>query len=287
MNRTNFKKILLLVTVGITVLTLIPVAYGKQPSSSTRPIEDWLIGNPFGTGPGWVDPNTMLSQRYLGTVDDADGYDGYVIETMRKDKSILLTVSLNVYGMPFALRNLTARVLNPEYEWFFVGVMDYTFEAYIVLEKHVPGGDLLDWDYGPLVTDNKGNPAPLIVPFGHIPSGPRRPGDFLPAWWLLYWYYDVVGGHFGYENWISVGSGNYIAPGWYPGSGDPLFLPETADVNHHQQVITSWDLDVNDDDVYQWTQWSVPSGVFKDGGKLRQSPLLIPETWPYEDLIIS
>jgi len=284
MNRTNLKKICLVATLGIMVLSVIPVVFAKQPSTSIRPIEDWLFGNPFGASPGFADPERMIAQRSLAPVSN---YDGEVIETLRKDKSILLTIYLEVYDMPFALRNLTA--IGTDEEWFFVGVMDYTWEATIVLEKHVPGGVMYDWDFGDLVTDNKGNPAPLIVPQGRIPSGPRNPGDFIPVWWLLYFYPYLVGGHYVYEDWISEGSGNYIALGWNPffSEDPPILLPETANVNHHQQAIFSDDLDVNDPDVYQWTSWTVPYGVFKDGGILRESPLLMPETWPYEDCIIS
>lgn len=288
MNRTNLKKILLLVTVGITVLSVIPIVYAKQPSTSIRPIEDWFLGNPFGASPGYADPERLIVQRCLATVPEVEYY-GEIIETFRKDKSILLTIYLEVYGMPFALRNISQAALGTDEEWFFVGEMDYTWEATIVLEKHVPGGVMYDWDFGDFVTDNKGNPAPLIVPLGHISSGPRNPGDFLPAWWLLYFYPYLIGGHYVYEDWISVGSGNYIElNGWSPfEGGDLILLTETADVNHRQQVFISDDLDVNDDDVYQWSSWTLPYGVFKDGGKLRESPLLMPETWPFEDCIIS
>jgi hypothetical protein len=289
MKRTNLKKILLLATVGIVVLSVIPVVYAKQPSTSMRPIEDWFLGNPFGASPGYADPERMIAQRSLATVYGAASYNGDITETFIKDKSILLTIDLEVYGMPFALRNLTA--IGTDAEWFFVGEMDYTFEAHLVLEKHVPGGVMYDWDFGDFVTDNKGNPAPLIVAQGRIPSGPRNPGDFLPAWWLLYFYPYLVGGHFLYEDWESVGSGNYIEPGWNPpfqgGTTDPVSTGEEANVNHHQQAFFNWDFDVNDPDVYQWSSWTLPYGVFKDGGVLRYSPLLMPETWPYEDCIIS
>ncbi|MFX0059127.1 MAG: hypothetical protein ACFE85_17075 [Candidatus Hodarchaeota archaeon] len=289
MNQIKVKKLVLVITVAVLSLCLIPVVYGKHPSTSNRPIGDWLVGNPFGSSPGFADPDNMIVQRSLVPVVAANSHVGEIIETCRADKSILLTIYLEVYGMPFALRDLTA--IGTDEEWFFVGVMDYTFEMHIVLEKHVPGGLLLDWNFGDLVTDNKGNPAPLIEPFGRIPSGPRNPGDFLPAWWLLYFYPYVVGGYFVYEDWVSVGSGNYIEPGWNPpfqgGTTDPVSTGEEGNVDHHQQVIISYDLDVNDPDVYQLTSWTVPFGVFKDGGILRESPLLIPETWPYEDLIIS
>ena len=213
----------------------------------------------------------MIAQRSLATVFEADSYDGYIIESLQKDKSILLTVYLEVHSMPFALRDLYTG------EWFFEGVMDYTYEAHFVLEKHIPGGEMLDWDYGDLVTDNKGQPAPLIVSSGKIPSGPRVLGDFLPVWWLLYFYPYLIGGHYVYEDWISEGAGYYY--------DDPEQIMYS--VNHHQQAFVSDDLDVNDPDVYQWPSWSVPYGVFKDGGIIRQSPLLMPETWPYEDCIIS
>lgn len=282
MNSSKTKKLVLVATIVIIGFWFIPNVQGKQPSTSIRPIEDWFFGNPFGGSPGYADPDSMRAQRCLATVPEADSYEGEIIETYRKDKSILLTVTLSVSGMPMALRDLTA--VGTDEEWFFVGVMDFTFEAHLILEKHVPGGDLLDWDFGPLVTDNKGEPAPLIVPFGHLPSGPRNPGDFLPAWWLVYFYPTEIGGHYVYEDFVSEGFGNYIQPGWNPFTSeeDPVLKSETANVECHQQVFISEDFDVNDPDVYQWTSWTVPYGVFKDGGILRQSPLLMPEKWPYE-----
>ena len=292
MNSSKKTKLALLTTIVILVICFIPAVQGKQPLPTIiRPIEDWIYaGNPFGAGPGFGDPDSMLIQRCLCFVTDPEvDYGGYIVETFRKDKSLLITIYISVWGMPMAIRDIMA-IGSPE-EWIFVGVMDFTYTATFILEKHIPGGDLLDWDFGDFVLDNKGVPRPLIVPFGHVRAGPRGPGADLPAWWILYYYQRVIGGHFVTLDFQSVGSGNYIQPGWNPpfqgGTGDPISTGEEGTVICHQQAFYSYDLDLNDPDVYQFTEWTTPDGVFKEGGILRQSPLLMPETWPSEYIILT
>ena len=293
MNKSKTKKLALLTTVilVISVFSFIPMVQAKQPSTSIRPIEDWLdagfSGNPFGAGPGYLDPDSGLAQRCLKTVDDIDAgvtYDGYIVETFRKDKSLQYTIYIDVWDMPMAIRDFTA--IGTVDEWIFVGVMNFTYTTTFILEKHVRGGLLLDF-MGEFVLDNKGEFRPLIEPFWRVPAGPRGPGADLPEWWILYWYQHVISGHFVMLDFQSVGSGNYIAPGWNPPfqdpeAGEPDLLLEEGTVEVWQQAFYSYDLDLNDPEVYQGTEWLTPDGVFKEGGKLRQSPLLMPETWPLE-----
>jgi len=287
MNKSKTKKLALLTTVVILVVCFVPVVQGKQPSISTRPIEDWFANNPFGGSVGYGDPDSMLGQICLGWVEyDAESYEGIIIESLRTDQSLHFSIHISVIGMPMTIRNFNA--IGTPGEWIFVGVMDFTYTAEFILGKKIPGGPLLDNVYDEdgivFVPDNKGEPRPLIVQsYGEIDKGKREPGAELPVWWILYFYQHVVGGHFVEIEFISdTTSGNYIKPGWSPFlPGDPVLLG-AGNVKVHQLAIYSYDLDLDDPDVFQYTEWVTPDGVFYEGGPLKKSPLLMPETWPVE-----
>ncbi|MFX0020140.1 MAG: hypothetical protein ACFFAK_18755 [Promethearchaeota archaeon] len=289
MNRIKTKKLALLTTVVVLTLCLLPTAQAYGGSSCScikiRPIEDWLYaGNPFGSGPGFLDPDNMLIQRLLEFVFDAESYEGSIVEWLMKSGSLLYYLSIKVKGISIAIRDANA-IGTPE-EWIFVGEVDYTYRAMFVLEKEIPGGPLMDWDFGPPVPDEHGNPQPLIVPFAEIPEGERGQGADLPAWWVLYFYARELGGHFKWLHFKSYGSGYYIEPGWNPpfqgGTGDPISTGEEGTVEVNQMAFYSYGLPLDDPDVFQLTVWSVPEGVFYEGGPVVQSPLCMPETWPIE-----
>lgn len=284
MNKSKTKKLALLTTVVILVLCFIPAVQGTKTSNNSiniRPIEDWLYaGNPFGSGTGYLDPDSMLSQRCLAYVwEEGVTYEGYIVEKLMGDGSLHITVKIRVEGMPMAVRDWIAE------EWIFVGVMDFTYRGVIILEKEIPGGHLYDWDFGPLVPDEHGDPAPLIVSTDYIPENlpDRVPGADLAPWWVIYWYQHELGGHFEWLEFKSKGSGNFIEPGWNPFvPWDPVLTEEEGNVKCHQIAIYGYNLPENNPNVYQWTVWSVPEGVFAPGGPLVQSPLLMPEMWPAE-----
>jgi hypothetical protein len=281
MNRSRTKQLALFTTAVLLIVCFVPSVQGWAGYScriNVRPIEDWLeAGNPFGSGPGFLDPDSMLSQRLLSDVYGAESYRGFIIETLMGDGSLLYYLYIEVKNVPVAIRDWNIG------EWIFVGYVDYTYRAVFILDKEIPGGDLLDWDFGDLVPDENGDLQPLIVPFAHIPEGQpdREMGADLPAWWILYWYQHEVGGHFVYLHFKSDGSGNFIEAGWNPGPDPPVMLGE-GNVEVNQQAFYSDHFDVNDPDVYQFTSWSVPEGVLIEGGPVVQSPLLMPETWPLE-----
>lgn len=289
MNKSKTKKLAIVTSVAILVVcSIVAVQVAgtsgspgfPENSISIRPIEHWLENNPYGAGTGYLDPDSMLSQRCLGPglmYDEDVKYEGLITERVMPDGSLHITIHLKVEGMHMAIRDWIAE------EWIFVGVMDFTYISEIILEKHIPGGPLMDWDFGDLVPDNKGELRPLIVPsYGEIPQGKREPGAELPVWWILYYYLHEVGGHYVMLDFISDASGHYIEPGWNPFSGDAPVLLGERNVKVHQLAIYSDNLDLEDPDVYQWTVWVVPEGVFYEGGPLKQSPLIMPETWPFE-----
>jgi hypothetical protein len=277
MNRTNLKKVLLLTTLGIAVLSLIPAVQATQPSISIRPIEDWLKGNPFGGGPGYYDPARDLSQRCFMKLTNPEfegSYTGEIVEVLRNDKSLYITVFLSVEGMPMGIFDWS------EDTWIFFGEMNFTYTAAIILEKKVPGGYFVDnvWDDENnlvFVPDNKGELQPLVAPWLYIEKEMRKPGAPIPSWWILYWYQRVVGAYFVMSDFQSSASGNYVNNG------------EPGNVECHQMALYSDKFDVDDPDVYQWTEWTTRYGVFYEGGPLKKSPLLMPEMWPYEDIILS
>ena len=63
------------------------------------------------------------------------------------DGSLLYYLNIKVEGIPVAVRDWIAE------EWIFIGEVDYTYRAIFILDKEIPGGPLLDWDFGPLVPD--------------------------------------------------------------------------------------------------------------------------------------
>ncbi|MFW9948169.1 MAG: hypothetical protein ACFFDX_15195 [Candidatus Odinarchaeota archaeon] len=296
MNRIKTKKIALLTTVALLILCFLPTTQAYSGSScciKTRPIEDWLYaGNPFGSGPGFADPNTLIIQRLLESVFDADSYKGSIVEWMMKDGTLLYYLCIEVKGIAIAIRDIPA-IGTPE-EWIFVGETDYTYRAMFILEKEIPGGLLMDWDFGPPVPDEHGNPQPLIAPFGYIPEDlpDREPGADLPVWWILYYYAHEIGGHFKWLHFKSYGSGYYIEPGWNPpfqgGTGDPISTGEEGKVVVNQMAFYSnyYASRLGEPHYYQSTVWSVPEGVFYEGGPVEQSPLCMPEYWPLEDVIL-
>ncbi|MFX1496184.1 MAG: hypothetical protein ACFFBH_01525 [Promethearchaeota archaeon] len=282
MNSSKTRKLALVVIVVTLVFCFIPVVQGTKTSNKSitiLPIEDWLMGNPLGAGPGYLDPDSMLSQRCLGTVADAESYEGYVVEKILNDGSRHYTVNIEVKGVPMAVLDWIAG------EWIFVGMMDFRYTAKFILEEEIPGGEILDWDYGDFVLDENGNPAPLIVPImPTVPAGNRNmDGWYLPSWWILYFYQYEIGGYFEWMEFKSQASGNFIEPGWYPSpTGPSPVLLEEGNVMVHQIAIYGYNLPLNNPNVNQYTSWSVPEGVLYDGGPLVQSPLLMPEMWPVE-----
>jgi len=77
MNRLKMKKLAILATLGIIIFTLIPAVQGAKTGINFRPIDDWVYGpnpdvwaesdylpwgpnNPFGSGGGYGDPDSML-----------------------------------------------------------------------------------------------------------------------------------------------------------------------------------------------------------------------------------
>jgi len=288
MNKSKTKKLALVTTVTILVICFLPTVQGKRPALNIRPIDDWLYNNPYGAGTGYLDPVSMLAQRCLGPGilgDPSIEYEGIISERLRVDQSLHITIHISVKGMPMAIRDFTA--LGESDEWIFYGVMDFTYTAEVILEKKIPGGPLMDW-MGDIVPDNKGELQPLIVPsYGEIAKGKREPGAELPVWWILYYYLHEVGGHFVMTDFISDASGHYIEPGWSPFPWSPFFggepIPyEAGNVEVHQLAYFGYDLDLEDPAVLQWTVWTAPEGVLYEGGPLKQSPLCMPETWPFE-----
>jgi hypothetical protein len=290
MIKSKTKKLTLVTTVAILVvcsIVAVQVAAKSgtpgfpEKSISIRPIEDWLENNMYGAGTGYLDPESMLSQRCLGPglmYDEDVTYEGLITERVMPDHSLHLTIFLKVEGLSMAIRDWIAE------EWIFVGVMDFTYTAEIILEKQIPGGPAMDWDYGDFVTDSEGNPAALIETLFEIPKEKRGPGAELPVWWILYFYQHEVGGHYVMNDFISDASGNFIEPGWNPFSPDPPILIPGAEgnVKVHQLAVYSDNFVLSDPGVFQWPSWAVSEGVFYDGGPLVQSPLLMPEMWPFE-----
>jgi hypothetical protein len=290
MNRIKTKKLALLTTAVVLIMCLLPTAQAYSGSSiSMRPIEDWLYaGNPFGSGPGFADPDSMLIQRLLEFVFDADSYKGSILEWRMKDGTLLYYLSIEVKGIAIAIRDILA-IGTPE-EWIFVGETDYTYKALFILKKEIPGGPLMDWDFETIVPDEDGTPQPLIAPFAYIPEDlpDREPGCQLPAWWILYWYEQEIGGYFEWLHFKSYGSGHYIEPGWNPpfqgGSGDPISTGVEGKVEVNMMAYFSDYYASRLDEPHYWqsTVWSVPEGVFYEGGPVEQSPLCTAEYWPRE-----
>ena len=128
-------KMILIVTLGICMLSFMPVVVGKADS---RPIEDFTATNAYVAA--WLDPESGLTifphgfwvtPSGLETIADCE-YHGSILERDLKDGRILYKVNLHVKGAWMLVGNST--------DLLFAGVMDYTFTATMILYEGVFGG---------------------------------------------------------------------------------------------------------------------------------------------------
>ena len=146
-------KMILIVTLGICMLSFMPVVVGKADS---RPIEDFTATNAYVAA--WLDPESGLTifphgfwvtPSGLETIADCE-YHGSILERDLKDGRILYKVSLHVKGA-------SLMVFWNEPDWhliwkpIFVGTMDYYFTTTIIVEGELgdPVPNLWDvWFFG-------------------------------------------------------------------------------------------------------------------------------------------
>jgi hypothetical protein len=130
-------KIILLATMGIYLFSFMPAVVGK---ANSRPISDFTATNDYVAN--WYDPESDLIVIIHGFFVTPPGTDrianyphtGSVLERDLKDGRILYKVNLHVKGAWIMVAYYSQERL------IFVGEMDYTIIATIILYEGVFGG---------------------------------------------------------------------------------------------------------------------------------------------------
>lgn len=155
-------KITLLSILVISVFSVIPTVQG---TSSVRPIEDWMVNNP--SNGNMADPENDLFM-WVDFPWYTYEYEGFILERVLKDGSLMITVHLYVMDIFVVVSHL------PNEELIFTGYVDYEMHFKFILHKNIPGNGLY---YDP----NTG------MQIWQEPDT-RGPGAELPYWFPIIFY---------------------------------------------------------------------------------------------------
>lgn len=128
MNRSKLiTKLAVLTILGFSILSFIPAVQG---TSSVRPIDDWLLNNPV-TGNMRDSDNNLI--MYLAW-HDIDPDDGFILERVLKDGSLIITVHAYVTDV-----DAKVRYTQEPFPWIFEGTIDYEYRFKFRLYQEIPG----------------------------------------------------------------------------------------------------------------------------------------------------
>ena len=153
-------KLILLATLGICMLSLMPVVVAK---ADVRPISDFTDTNDYTGVAAWLDPvsNLIIFPHGFWVTDPGTDlitdceHHGSVLVKELKDGRIMYKINLHVKGAYMLVGDFG---INP---YVFEGEMDYNFQATIIVEGELgdPVPNLIDiWFFG----------AAGETPFQHI-----------------------------------------------------------------------------------------------------------------------
>jgi len=153
-------KLILLATLGICMLSLMPVVVAK---ADVRPISDFTDTNDYTGVAAWLDPvsNLIIFPHGFWVTDPGTDlitdceHHGSVLVKELKDGRIMYKINLHVKGAYMLVGDYG---INP---YVFEGEMDYNFQATIIVEGELgdPVPNLIDiWFFG----------AAGETPFQHI-----------------------------------------------------------------------------------------------------------------------
>jgi len=115
-----------LTILGFSILSFIPAVQG---TSSVRPIKEWLENNP--TNGSMRDPDSNL---VLYTAKhDINSDDGFILERVLKDGSLIITVHAYVEDVDVKVYHL------PDESLIFSGSIDYEYRFKFKLYQEIPG----------------------------------------------------------------------------------------------------------------------------------------------------
>ena len=144
MKKTKVKKIILLATLGMCIISFMPAVVGKADS---RPIKDFTDTN--NDVAMWADPQCELVLYPHGppqVITDCI-HSGSVLERDLKDGRILYKVNLHVKGALMLIFWYENEYWYLDPKLLFVGIMDYHFTATIIVYEGTFGGDIPNFWY--------------------------------------------------------------------------------------------------------------------------------------------
>lgn len=139
MKKTEIKKLILIATLGMCIISFLPAVVGK---ADTRPISDFTDTNDYTGVAAWADPVSNLVIFPHGfwvtppigepplvseLISDCE-HHGSVLERDLEDGRIMYRINLHVKG---AFMWVGDWGVNP---YVFEGVMDYNFQAVVIVE---------------------------------------------------------------------------------------------------------------------------------------------------------
>ncbi len=222
MKKLLTTQLIVLAFVGICVFSFLPAVQGcrRKQHVNIRPIDDWVINNPFGVGVPWETAyggGDGKGKDYWMWLDSLDGvftgnqyeYSGHVKEKVLLDGSIEITVYLFVKDIYVELYN-AAYDDNGDPLWtmeYFgdcgdlhsFGYADYFFRLEFTLDAEYEGYE----------------------PWG-IPAGTREAGCMLPYFDAISYIPEEIGAHL--KSLMLLGAGDLYTyeTGWkWPAPDEP------------------------------------------------------------------
>ena len=138
--KSTSKKILLLSTVGILILSFLPTV--RAAKTYVRSIDDWMVNNPYGSswGYGGFDRGADDYTYRIFFAEDYDlnfyefEYHGFVHEKEQSDGSLKYTVHL-------VAKDVYIEVYNMNWDLVLIGTISFLFKFEFLLYASYPGGD--------------------------------------------------------------------------------------------------------------------------------------------------
>ncbi len=229
MKKSITTKLIVLAFVGICVFSFLPAVQGcrKRIDVNIRPIDDWVVNNPFGIGVPWETayvggdgkgnnywmwPDSLFGAFQLEPTEYE--YSGHVKEKVLHDGSIEITVYLFVKDISIEIYDALYDdngdpIWSMEYfgdsgDILMYGFMNYFFRLEFTLDAEYEG----------------------FAPWG-IPPGTREAGCMLPYFDAISYIPEEMGIHLKSLMLIGGGDAYTYEPGWrWPAPGEPSPYPE-------------------------------------------------------------
>jgi len=228
MKKSITTQLIVLAFIGICIFSFLPAVQGrgKGVDVNVRPIDDWVVNNPFGIGVPWETAyvgGDGKGNHYWMWIDSLFGaftgnlyeYSGYVKEKVLRDGSIEITVNLFVKDIYIEMYDAlydengdpiwSMQYFGDSGDLLSFGYADYYFRLKFILDAEYEG----------------------FAPWG-IPPGTREAGCMLPYFDAISYIPEEMGIHLKSLMLIGGGDAYTYEPGWRWPAPDEPFPPDAV-----------------------------------------------------------